>query len=218
MTSDAAKLSNHRFQQKQGYHKKYLEEIQALARKRGGRCLSDQYISANSKLTFSCAQGHVWQTTPRTFKSSQTWCPVCRYEKRKRSLADLQALAARKGGLCLAKEYVSMNEKIKWQCSQGHVWKAAACRVQLGTWCRQCANDKLRSNIEEMREIAHSRGGKCLSTHYHNNATKLLWECKLGHTWLATPSHIKDGTWCPSCFYLSNCIHDKSRRKYLPQK
>ena len=200
------------------YKKRALEEIKKIARNRGGKCLSETYINSTTKLIFQCHKGHIWQTMPCSVKSSQSWCPTCRYEKKIRTLADLQKIAARHGGKCLATEYVSMNEKIEWQCAQGHIWEAAACRVQLGTWCRQCANDRLRSTIEQMHELAHSKGGKCLSTHYTNSMTNLLWECKLGHTWYATPGHVKDSTWCPLCFYLSQCRHDRSRRKYLPEK
>ena len=198
--------------------KRFLKEIQDFAHERGGQCLSDQYVAHKVKMTFQCASGHVWQTTPTIIRSSKAWCPVCRYKVRQRSLADLQALAAEHGGQCLAEHYVSMNEKVRWQCAKGHCWEAAGCRVQLGTWCLQCVHDKLRSTIGEMQELARSRGGECLSTHYEKNNVKLLWKCKLGHTWWATPGHVKDGTWCPSCFYLSVSRHEKARRRYLPVK
>lgn len=53
--------------------------------------------------------------------------------------------------------------------------------------------------IQDMKAIASNRGGKCLSTEYITAKTKLEWECKLGHSWFATPNHIKKGTWCPKC-------------------
>lgn len=144
--------------------KRYLAEIHAHAKKHGGECLSDNYINAKTKMPFRCAHGHIWQTTPNSIRISKTWCPICRYDKRKRSLADLHKIAVTKGGKCLATHYVSMNEKIQWQCKKGHIWKTAACKVKLGTWCRECANAKLRANIEEMQLLAQSHGGKCLST------------------------------------------------------
>jgi len=54
--------------------------------------------------------------------------------------------------------------------------------------------------IEEMHRIAEERNGKCLSTKYINNHTKLEWMCSEGHKWEATPSNIKySGTWCDIC-------------------
>ena len=55
--------------------------------------------------------------------------------------------------------------------------------------------------ITEMQEIAHSRGGKCLSTKYINSITNLDWECSEGHRWNATPESVKGGTWCRVCSY-----------------
>jgi len=53
--------------------------------------------------------------------------------------------------------------------------------------------------IEEMRNIAEKRGGKCLSDIYVNANRKLMWECARGHRWEAKPNSIKIGTWCQAC-------------------
>jgi len=53
--------------------------------------------------------------------------------------------------------------------------------------------------IEEMRMLADSKGGKCISTSYVDSHTKLLWECQKGHRWQAKPYSIKQGRWCMIC-------------------
>jgi len=53
--------------------------------------------------------------------------------------------------------------------------------------------------IEDMRQLAVDRRGKCLSESYVNSTTKLLWECSEGHQWEAIPSSIKRGSWCSYC-------------------
>ncbi|MBI3744862.1 MAG: hypothetical protein HY261_11345 [Chloroflexi bacterium] len=70
-----------------------------------------------------------------------------------------------------------------------------------GSWCRICAKGGRRLGIEQMRELARSRGGRCLSTVYHNSLTPLRWQCAEGHEWLATAGnvHKRRGTWCPFC-------------------
>ena len=50
-----------------------------------------------------------------------------------------------------------------------------------------------------MRKLAIERGGKCLSTKYTSNKTKLRWQCKKGHEWEAIPHNIKQGHRCPKC-------------------
>ena len=53
--------------------------------------------------------------------------------------------------------------------------------------------------IEEMQKIAESRGGMCLSKDYVNSHTELKWQCKAGHVWVAKPTNIVNGRWCPHC-------------------
>jgi hypothetical protein len=69
-------------------------------------------------------------------------------------------------------------------------------------------NDQSESNridwLVKMQRIAHARGGKCLSSEYKNNHTKLRWQCKAGHEWEAVPNGVAPrknykGSWCPVC-------------------
>ena len=53
--------------------------------------------------------------------------------------------------------------------------------------------------IEEMKQLASSRGGLRLSDFYVNNNTRLRWRCSEGHEWEAVPGSPKMGTWCPKC-------------------
>lgn len=53
--------------------------------------------------------------------------------------------------------------------------------------------------IVDMKMIAKDSGGQCLSSEYLNNSSKLIWKCKNGHIWEATPKNIKKGRWCPFC-------------------
>jgi hypothetical protein len=50
------------------------------------------------------------------------------------------------------------------------------------------------------KEIAEMNDGRCLSPTYKNTKTKMEWECREGHTWLATLNDIKySDSWCPFC-------------------
>jgi len=46
-----------------------IEEMHKLAKKRGGKYLSDNYINARTKLHWECAEGHQWRSTPDNIKS-----------------------------------------------------------------------------------------------------------------------------------------------------
>ena len=57
-------------------------------------------------------------------------------------------------------------------------------------------------DIEDMRQAAEFRGGKCLSETMIKGdlATKLEWECALGHRFWASPALVLlGGHWCEEC-------------------
>tara|TARA_B100001093_G_C26270558_1_gene776765 strand:- start:63 stop:281 length:219 start_codon:yes stop_codon:yes gene_type:complete len=65
--------------------------------------------------------------------------------------------------------------------------------------------NKTQYTIEDMQNIAKSRGGECLSKTYINTKTHLKWKCKEGHVWSAIPNNIKTKkSWCPYCSKKDN--------------
>lgn len=178
------------------YHQNNLLAMQKLAAINGGICLSNVYFGTGSKLKWQCAKGHQWEATPGNIR--YWWCPKCS-GKALLSIEEMQKLATSRGGKCLSKIYVNNHQKLKWECKKGHQWEAKPNDIKSGHWCPHCAG-MAPLTIDEMEKIAESRGGKCLSKKYINGYTKLKWQCKNGHTWLASPSNIKTGGyWCPFC-------------------
>ena len=183
-----------------------LEEMSDIAKYRGGKCLSREYVNSITPLEWQCAKGHKWKATPGSVKA-RTWCPACavksRAKKRLLSIGDMQIRAKAKGGKCLASEYMGAFTALSWQCSKGHVWKTSPDTIQGGSWCPECANksraDKQKGDIANMHKLAKSQGGKCLSENYVNARTCLRWECAKGHRWKANPNNIQQGKWCPQC-------------------
>lgn len=179
-----------------------IEEMQEIAQRRGGKCLSSKYINAHSKLKWRCSKGHEWEARGAYVKQG-TWCPVCS-GRQKLSLKVLQEEAAARGGTLISTDYVSAHCPLLWECAEGHQWEAGAAKVRYGTWCPFCAG-KARLTLGEMRELAESYGGECLSKRYVNAQTRLRWRCAQGHTWKAAPATVKPsgykrrGTWCPEC-------------------
>jgi len=106
----------------------------------------------------------------------------------------------------LSTYYIDTTTKLKWECKRGHVWKAIPSGVKRGHWCPECSRiDRTRVTIEEMREMATAREGKCLSMKYVNPHTKLQWKCKAGHIWKSSPHNMKSqGTWCPVCAHIKS--------------
>ena len=183
------------------HRKLTITEMQELAKKRGGVCLSEEYINSKTPLKWMCGQQHTWEASPISIKRG-SWCEKC-FRKRlaglyRSTIEEIQELAAKRGGVCLSKEYVNSRTHLKWKCKYGHTWEASADSIKSGHWCSVCSNNK-KLTIEDMRSLAHGMGGKCLSETYRGINAKLLWECAEVHTWEAAPNHIKEGHWCPDC-------------------
>jgi len=135
---------------------------------------------------------------------------------RKLTLQEMKLIAHRHGGECLSKRYISSQDKLRWQCENGHIWKALPSSIKQGFWCGKCFDDRRRDNIGEMQKIAAERGGRCLSAKYTNCRTHLKWECSKGHVWKATPLSVKHRSWCQKC--AGTAKHSISEMRILAKK
>lgn len=189
-----------------GKAKHTIEEMHELAISRGGECLSDEYVDANTKLRWKCAKGHKWEAVPSSVKNQGTWCPVCGGSQ-KLTIEEMHALASVRGGKCLSDEYANMHTKLRWRCAEGHEWDAASGHIKhRKQWCPTCSGTQ-KLTIEEMHALADARGGKCLSDEYTNAATKLRWKCAKGHEWEAVPGSVRNGnSWCPCCRFKNEQV------------
>jgi len=178
-----------------------LQDIQALAITKGGKCLSGGYVNSTKKMRWCCAKGHEWEASANDVRNSDAWCPYCAGVA-KLNLGHMISMAKKYGGECLSTDYRNSKTKLRWRCAKGHAWETAPASIlksKTRTWCPYCAR-KAKLTIEEMQEIAKSRGGDCLSKQYINGSTKLHWRCHQGHEWMATPDNIKNNrSWCPVC-------------------
>lgn len=108
---------------------------------------------------------------------------------KKLTIEDMHLLASSRGGKCLSKKYVNSQNKLEWECSEGHRWEAVPAKVRCGQWCRKCSGNA-KKNIEQMCELAAKYSGKCISKEYVNNMTTLEWVCKKGHFFTASYSGV----------------------------
>ena len=178
-----------------------LEDAQALALRRGGKCWSKKYTNNKKLLDWSCSKGHRWSASLNSVKDSGTWCPWCANEARRLTLQVAQDVASERGGKCLSTRYINHRNHLKWSCSKGHTWSASLHSVKnRRSWCPHCAIETRRLSLTVAKDVAAGRGGLCLSSGYANNKKPLKWKCSTGHTWSASLYAVKDmGSWCPHC-------------------
>ena len=196
----------------------YLDELQRLAEKRGGTCVSKEYVNCKTKLKWRCRRKHVFYMSPNVVKSGRCWCEKCTIlDGRETMLDKLKSIARSKKGKCLSNTYLNKHSKIRFRCSEGHEFSSSANFLSYGHWCAACK--KIKSNEGKLRilqAIAIKRGGKCLSLKFIRKDVKLEWECALGHRFTAKPHAIKNqGTWCPLC---GNETIGRKQRKYSIEK
>jgi hypothetical protein len=175
-----------------------------IAKERGGACLSDEYVSSKTPLAFRCTLGHEWSSQP-TLVRKKHWCPHCaavaRQEgQRQKKFASVLRFAKKRGGRCLSTTYLRQEGKLLWRCARGHEWEMTAQSIGEGYWCLQCKRDDFSARtLDQLRELARTRGGICTSTAYVDAVSPLRWECAHGHRWWSDASHVLSGTWCPRC-------------------
>ncbi|WP_434427721.1 zinc-ribbon domain-containing protein [Nannocystis pusilla] len=168
-----------------------LEKIRAIARDRGGRCLSGEYPPLGQKMRFRCERGHEWDAEARKIREGH-WCGRCR-----RTLADMDALVAGWGGRCVSPRTVDFDGPLRWECARGHRFSSRARNIRLGRWCKECRRED--GWIAAVREIAARRGGALLTERNLQSRKKLRWRCAAGHEWLSTSGNILNDRWCPQC-------------------
>lgn len=196
-----------------------LERLQCMATQRGGQCLSDAYMGTTAHYRMQCALGHQWQTTGSDLLGG-SWCKYCAAleDGKRKTLVDglerVQQAAQAKGGVCLTTAYLGSQANYQFRCSRGHEWQMKFWDANQGQWCTQCTReDWIQKTFEALREIAHARGGACLSEQYARYDVKLHWECDRGHRWYALPSSIRKGHWCAECAHLNSATRQKTKAK-----
>lgn len=163
-------------------------------------CL-DNYIHMHEKLRFKCKHHGIFSQTPTSHIFNKAGCPDC-YGNKKKDITYLHHLAKINGLKCLSTEYTNVNTKVLWMCASGHTWEACADKIRVGKCCLKCSYIKgrrKRNGIEHLQKLADKNEGKCISNKYVVNNTHYVWECRLGHQWKSTASHIQQGQWCPIC-------------------
>jgi len=181
-----------------------IEDMRAIAAQKGGKCLSEIYKNNVTHLEWECAKGHQWIAVPMSIRKG-VWCPACATESRKINQLDKSGLercntaAKIKGGRCISITYRGNNRPLQFECKNAHQWFAAPSNIFAGKWCPYCSGNKIANPLQDLIDLAKSKGGIFRSNSYKTGRTKYLWECSDKHQWKATGSNVKRGSWCPTC-------------------
>ena len=193
---------------KEEKNKYYFERLKNYVKDKGGKVLSKEYIGSKIKLKFQCKNGHIWETKPHTIIKCNSWCPICKFDKKRKKIEEVRKLVEDRGGKLLTKEYKNNMQQLKIICDKGHLWQTTYMSLKNGHWCKICANlnqkltfEERKNGFKEVCEFVENRGGECLSPfeEYESSNSKLKFRCKYGHVWEVVVYVIKSKTWCPVC-------------------
>ena len=203
----------------------YKTQADALAKARGGFCLSAEIPTVTSRAFWQCGvKEHPAWSAPfqlvRGFPSrAGTWCPACRRKRRILTIKQVEsALLPRKIKL-LSAEFHGVEEPICCECLEcGNVWITKYRHLKRGHGCPECGkktiSEKQRLPRARIADFLKERGITLIAVLSERNHSRLHCRCDLcGREWYPNFGNIKGGSGCPRC----SVEERDARRRYSLQ-
>lgn len=169
----------------------------------------EMHAGSVSKVSWKCAKGHTWKTSPAHRTRRSTGCPVCGNDVALKGFNDLTTTHPE-----IAKEafgwdpstVVSGSHKIvTWKCSLGHVYQTPVHQRALSNGgCMYCSGHKTLAGFNDIAtlapDLAKEASGWDPTKYVTSSHRSVTWKCALGHEWNARIfSRVKNGLGCPFC-------------------
>jgi hypothetical protein len=127
-----------------------------IAKERGGKFLSTEYINKHTPLKWKCGNTkcnqYEWESNIDNIKNSNHWCPKCGGTS-KLSIIDCIKIATENEGKCLDLQYKNMKILMNWECKYKHKWKQNFHNIKdRKSWCPQCKLNKSEKICKEILE------------------------------------------------------------------
>lgn len=172
-----------------------IEECHELAKARGGKCLSEQYLDTKTIMRWQCENGHIFSVPHSRIKRGH-WCAECLGLK-KHDDNYCHEIANKYGITCLSEKYINVVTHLKWKCLVGHIWFATCSSiVRTKGKCQECEKWNF---FNQCCVKAFDHGGICLGNHYENAWHKIQFKCEYGHLFLKSYAKLNGDEWCPEC-------------------
>src|SRR3990167_1271193 len=135
-----------------------ISMLNEIANKKGGKCLSTEYINPKQYLLWECQFSHKWKATAPSVVLQRHWCKKCADKKRGEKLRKytnemVKNIVKKRGGTLLS-EYTAYKTTIKIRCANGHEWGTSMMQIKKNRWCPYCTlyvcEEKCRLILEEL--------------------------------------------------------------------
>lgn len=188
-----------------------LDFVKNFCNKKGGKCLSNEYINSYTKLSFECKRGHKWKARFDTLLYYDCWCRKCQLiELHDKMYKTICKFVKSKNGTVLIsrKDYINSNMLIPVRCKNGHTWNMNyGNSVILGRWCPICnggvllnehQKDKLRKEIiSKLFSLKYSLKSPLSSI--KSCESKFNVSCDKNHIFTTSLSRLRSSRRCPFC-------------------
>jgi len=176
----------------------YIKEQTSIIQE-GYELLSTKYIGVHSKLKFKCNRGHIFESSWGNF-SHGSKCPECYNESKYLTIEYVreQTPIIQEGYKLMSTEYIGAKSKLKFKCSEGHIFSMTWDNFSQGNKCPECK----KLTIEYVKEQTPiiQEGYELLSTKYIGVHSKLKFKCDRGHVFKITWNSFSQDRKCPECY------------------
>lgn len=115
-----------------------IEEMQQLAKKKNGECLSEKYLGIFVNLQWKCEFGHIFETRPKYIIDNH-WCPKCN-SPHKPTQAEVDDFLMIRKYKCVS-PYKNSTSIMKFICDKGHTWSTNFNNLKSkNSGCPKCIN------------------------------------------------------------------------------
>jgi len=182
---------------KEYYYRKVLD----LAKARGYKCLSKEYVSSIAYMKFQCSNGHNIKVKPSYFINNDYECPKCKKAKRKiEKIKEIRKKAREFGWRCLTTYYTTNPMKFKCGCGRIVMLTAQSLFLKKTKFCNACRREHQKNEyLKKFKANLELKGGKIVGE-YKCSHTSVKIQCADGHVFSVIPtSVVHDNSWCPEC-------------------
>lgn len=135
------KIINHKFN-------KIKRDLQS----KNYKCLTESIKTMRDLILVECPEGHISEINLYRMKRASRPCWICSNRIVSNSLGYAKSLAWSKGGQCLSKTIQESYLKYRWQCAEGHTWRATIADIKdlesgssKNSWCPECSKQRVNT-------------------------------------------------------------------------
>ena len=170
---------------------------------------------SKTKVWWKCKEGHSWQAV--IYSRKKNGCPYCGGQMTSDGMINLKTAYP---DIAMEWDYdkndkppelylPKSNKAVWWICDKGHSYKKAISeRTTRGDGCPYCSGRKVLKGYNDLATVAPEVASEWDDdlnyplTAYEvtrNSNKKVMWKCRLGHSWKAKVNDRTSGTNCPYC-------------------